>query len=275
MNLVFIYLSDNRKILVMTKKIKQFVFLLLITPLFSNAQFGFSHEIGAFAGGVAFQSDFGVRHDFETNAGNTGFGIGLVHYMNFAYRAECNCYTPETYFNDHFKLRSELSYNSTKLEHFGKWVDRTSVSAAQLRAMKGEAKVTDIGMQLEYFPLSIREFTATDGAFAPFIALGAHYNFFQNNTYSELGPLGTPITTYYDYLPNGYSSEGGSTWSVVSSVGTRYKLTELSDLFVELRWQYYFSDWVDGLRKDPDLHEENKANDWNLWFHFGYIYYLD
>ncbi len=261
----------------MTKKIKHFVFLLLLTPLFSNAQFGFSHEIGAFVGGVAFQSDFGVRHDMKTNAGNTGFGIGLVHYMNFAYRAECNCYTPETYFNDHFKLRSELSYNSTKLEHFGEWAEKNSIWGNQLKAMKGEAKVTDIGMQLEYFPLSIREFTATDGAWAPFIALGAHYSFFQNNTYSELGPLGTELTTYPDYLdhPNEYSSEGGSTFSVVSSVGSRYKLTELSDLFIELRWQYYFSDWVDGLRKDPDFHPENKANDWNLWLHVGYIYYLD
>lgn len=69
--------------------------------------------------------------------------------MNFAYRAECNCYTPETYFNDHFKVRSELSYNSTQLQHFGKWVERNSIIAAQLRAMKGEAKVTDVGMQLE------------------------------------------------------------------------------------------------------------------------------
>ena len=83
--------------------------LLLGANLSMTAQFGFSHEVGAFVGGVAFQSDFGVRHDFETNAGNTGFGIGLVHYMNFAYRAECNCYMPETYFNDHFKVRSELS----------------------------------------------------------------------------------------------------------------------------------------------------------------------
>lgn len=146
--------------------------------------------------------------------------------------------------------------------------------------MKGEAKVTDIGMQLEYFPWSIREFTGTDGSWAPFIALGAHYSFFDNNTYSELGPLGNSNTTYPDYYDvatgyKGWSTDGGSTWSVVSSVGTRYKLTELSDLFVELRWQYYFTDWVDGLRKDPDLHPENKANDWNLWFHFGYIYYLD
>ena len=275
MKLVFIYLSDNEKSLAMTKKFKYLLILLLGVNFSMTAQFGFSHEVGAFVGGVAFQSDFGVRHDFETNAGNTGFGVGLVHYMNFAYRAECNCYTPETYFNDHFKVRTELSYNSTKLEHFGEWADKESLAGNQLKAMKGEAKVTDIGMQLEYFPLSIREFTATNGSWAPFLGLGAHYSFFSNHTYSELGPLGSPLTTYPRYLNGGYSSEGGSTWSVVSSVGTRYKLTELSDLFVELRWQYYFSDWVDGLNKDPNIWNENKSNDWNVWFHVGYIYYLD
>lgn len=274
MRFVFIYLSDNGKILVMTKKIKYLLILLIGANLSMNAQFGFSHEVGAFVGGVAMQSDFGVRHDFETNAGNTGVGIGLVHYMNFAYRAECNCYTPETYFNDHFKVRSELSYNSTNLQHFGEWVDRSSFTANQLKAMKGEAKVTDIGMQLEFFPLSIREFTATDGAWAPFIALGAHYSFFQNGTYSELGPMDSPISTPTKYY-GAWSKEGGSTWSVVSSVGTRYKLTELSDLFAEVRWQYYFSDWVDGLNPNPEVWTENKANDWNLWFHVGYIYYLN
>ena len=74
-----------------------------------NAQFGFSHEVGAIVGPVAFQSDYGERHDFATNAGNTGYGIGIIHYLNFSYKADCNCYTPETFFNDHFKLRSELS----------------------------------------------------------------------------------------------------------------------------------------------------------------------
>ena len=259
----------------MIKKFKHIILFFVLIPLSAEAQFGFSHEVGAFMGGVAFQSDFGVRGDFKTNAGNTGIGIGLVHYMNFSYRAECNCYTADTYFNDHFKLRSELSYNSTKLEHFGEWAEKDSPEGYKLAAMKGEAKVTDVGMQLEFFPWSIREFSASIGGWAPFVGLGAHYSFYQNNTYSELGPLGTQLTTYPRYLPDGYMSGSGSTWSVVSSVGTRYKLTELSDLFVELRWQYYFDDWVDGLRKDPEIYTENKANDWNLWFHFGYIYYLD
>ncbi len=260
----------------MPKILKNLLFLTVFIPFYGNSQLGFSHEIGAFVGGVAFQSDFGVRHDFDTNKGNTGFALGIVHYLNFAYRAECNCYTPDSYFNDHFKLRSELSFNSTKLEHFGEFAEKNSTYGEQLKAMKGEAKVTDIGMQLEYYPWSIRQFTgSTSGSWAPFVGLGAHFSFFQNNTYSELGPLGTLATTYPDYLPDGYSSEGGNAFSVVSSVGTRYKLTPLSDLFVELRWQYYFSDWVDGLRKNPDIYKENKSNDWNLWLNFGYIYYLD
>jgi hypothetical protein len=258
----------------MIKKFKYSLLLLLGVNFSMLAQFGFSHEVGAFIGGVALQSDFGIRNDFKTNSGNTGFAVGLVHYMNFAYRADCNCYAPENYFNDHFKVRSELSYNSTQLQHLGKWAEKNSVTGNQLKAMRGEAKLTDLGMQLEYFPFSIREFSATDGAFAPFIGLGAHYSFYQNGTYSKLGPMDTTISTPTKYY-GAWSDEGGSTWSVVSSVGSRYKLTPLSDLFVELRWQYYFTDWVDGLKPDPEIYTENKANDWNLWLNFGYIYYLD
>jgi len=263
----------------MTKKIIYSLLLVFGISQFSSAQFGFSHEVGAFVGPVAFQSDFGERRDLKTNAGNTGFGVGLVHYMNFSYRAECNCYTPETYFNDHFKLRSELSYTKTKLDHFGEWAEKQSVGGAQLRAMDGEAKVTDIGMQLEFFPWSIRQFTATDGAWGPFIGLGAHYNFYKPNVYSTLGKI-SPLTTGaiddgQKFLNGAINNDGGSTWSIVSSVGSRYKLNELSDLFVELRWQYYFSNWVDGLSPDQKRYPENKVNDWNVWLNFGYIYYLD
>ena len=257
---------------------KKFIITLLLLFGLSNsinAQFGFSHEIGAIIGPVAFQSDYGERHDFATNAGNTGYGIGIIHYLNFSYRAECNCYTPETYFNDHFKLRSELSYNKTELQHFGKYVDpsRTGLAADQLRAMRGSTAVTNIGMQLEFFPLSIREFTATLHSLAPFISLGGQFSFYSPKAWSTLGPLNTPLTTPIKYL-DATTNSGGTVWSIVSSVGCRYKLTELSDLMVDLRLQYYFSNWVDGLNPDPTIYTENRANDWNVWFNFGYIYYL-
>ena len=93
-----------------------------------HGQFGFSHEVGIITGPVVFYSDFGQRNDFDTNIGNVGFGVGLVHYLNFSYRADCNCYTRSTYFNDHFKVRSEIDFHKTNFEHFGEWVepDKTS-----------------------------------------------------------------------------------------------------------------------------------------------------
>ncbi|OZV70694.1 THC0290_0291 family protein [Winogradskyella aurantia] len=260
------------------------MFLLLALGFASQqgfSQLGFSHEIGAFVGGVAFQSDFGVRSNFETNAGNTGLALGLVHYINFSYRADCSCYTTDTYFNDHFKIRSEISWNRTNLEHFGAWVEdsRVSDNADRLRAHSGKAENWDIGMQLEYYPRSIRAFSAGAYSFAPFFALGAHfvaYNPSVSTTYGDGNPDNP--NNFYSFWQDAsggdpfVSDESGSTWSVVASAGTRYKLTVLSDLFVELRWQYYFTDFIDGL--DHKLNS-NKSNDWNLWLNFGYIYYLD
>jgi hypothetical protein len=266
----------------MIKHLLLFLFILLGFSYNSNAQFGFSHEIGGIAGPVAFQSDYGERHDLTTNSGNTGIGIGLIHYLNFSYKADCNCYTPETYFNDHFKLRTELSYNKTNLQQLGQWVapDKIGPEADKLRAMRGSTAVTNIGMQLEYFPFSIRDFTATSGSFGPFISLGGQFSFYNAKASSTMGPLGTPLTTFPKYLtpsegrPYGFSTESGTVWSIVSSVGTRYKLSPLRDLMVDLRFQYFFSNWVDGLNPNPAKYKENKANDWIVWLNFGYIYYL-
>jgi hypothetical protein len=257
----------------------KYIFILCLLLFGSSneaiAQFGFSHEIGVIAGPVAFQSDYGERHDFTTNAGNSGYGIGIIHYLNFSYKAECNCYTPETYFNDHFKLRSELSYNKTELKHFGEWVapKKTSLMANQLRGMEGSTAVTNIGMQLEFYPLSIRDFTASIGSLAPFISLGGQFCFYDPEAHSKLGALNTPVSTPVKYM-GGTTNAGGTVWSVVGSVGTRYKLTPLTDLMLDVRTQYYFSNWVDGLNPDPTIYKENKANDWLVWVNVGYIYYL-
>lgn len=256
-------------------------FVLVFSKQDIYGQFGFSHEVGIITGPVVFYSDFGVRYDWETNTGNVGFGVGLIHYINFSYRADCNCYTRDLYFNDHFKIRNEIDYHKTNFEHFGKWVDpdRTSLIADQLRAMKGSSTVFDVGSQVEYFPLSIRDFAAGAFRVAPFISFGVHWVNYDPEVYSELGALNTPISTPVKYL-NSFQQDGDSTWSVVGSIGFRYKLTPLSDLMLDGRWQYYFSNWIDGLNPTFDNNQsldvpENKANDWIYWINFGYIYYID
>ena len=255
------------------------------------SQLGFSHEIGVIAGPVEFRSDFGSRNEETTNLGNSGIGIGLIHYISFAYSADCNCYTTDTYFNDHFKLRSEVSWNKTNLDHLGFWVqpDKISVQADQLRGHKGVAENFDIGTQLEFFPLSIRDFQGFAYRFAPFVSLGIHYTSFNPkasttfvnpdpNAYGDVFDRSNIYSYWFDNFPVGGDAypinvDGGSTWSTVTSVGVRYKLTKLSDLMLDLRWQYFYSDWIDGL--DHNWRNYDRNNDWLLWLNFGYIYYLD
>jgi hypothetical protein len=269
-----------------------FAFFIFVFTQTAYSQLGFSHELGVIAGPVEFRSDFGGRYEEETNLGNSGIGIGIIHYISFAYSADCNCYTTDTYFNDHFKLRSEVSWNLTNLDHHGFWVqpDKVSANADKLRAHKGVAENFDIGMQLEYFPLSIRSFMAFSPRFAPFISLGVHYTTSSpqaSTTYGD-GDIYNPNNiysfwyendSYLPSIPNGQQREypinleQQSNWSMVTSIGVRYKLTKLSDLMLDLRWQYYFSDWIEGF--NHKIRKYNKFNDWLIWLNFGYIYYLD
>ena len=264
----------------LSKNLALFIIFLLSFSEGVYAQFGFAHEIGLFVGPVAFQSDYGQRLNFSTNAGNSGIGIGIIHYLNFAYKANCNCYTPYHYFNNHLKLRTEWSYNKTNLKHFGASIDPRSYSifSKNLRGMRGNTALTNIGIQLEYYPFSILDFSATTGAIAPFISLGSQFSHYSPKAYSVLGNLEDFSIDKYlapsEGKPHGYSNDSGTVVSIISSIGTRYKLASHSDFLVDLRIQYYFSNWVDGLNPDPTTYLENASNDWLVWFSMGYIYYL-
>ena len=255
------------------------VFIIGISTGF--AQGGFSNELGIIAGPIAFQSDFGERRDFETNSGNTGFGIGIVHFMNFEYRSG---YSKYTYFNDHFKVRSELSWNKTNLKHFGKWVDpsQTKVNADKLRAHSGQSNNFDLGMQLEYFPFSLKEFSYSR-SFAPFVSFGFHVTAYNPKVYTSYGDgnpdnLNNFYGPWYKYSDGTVrdtefiTSKSGITPSIVGSIGTRLKVSYYSDLMLDLRWQRYFNDKVDGLNHTLP---SNKSNDFLLWLNFGYIHYFD
>ncbi len=235
-----------------------------------HAQLGFSHEIGVIAGPVAFQSDYGERYDFDTNKGNVGIGIGLVHYINFAYRADCNCYSRNTYWNDHFKIRSQLSYHVTTLNHLGELSRRNSLGGLQLRSMEGKANVFEAGAHLEYFPWSIRDFQAGGKKWAPYIALGLHYVNFKPEAESSLGPLGNSITTFPTFIDR-IDTSRSSTLAYVGDIGVRYKLTPLSDLLISSAWHFYDSNYVDGLSPN---NTNNRVSDSIWWFNIGYIYYL-
>ncbi|WP_298532548.1 glutamate dehydrogenase [uncultured Algibacter sp.] len=265
-------------------KLKHLVlgFCLLIFTQISNAQFGLYHEIGVIAGPVQFRSDYGQSNDSKTNFGNSGFGVGIIHYLNFTYADSNISSFTNTYFNDHFKVRSELSYNTSKLEHFGEWVDpsKTSEDAKRLRGHTGKANNLDIGAQLEFSPLNLSEFQGYGHKFSPFISLGLHYTFssasvattYQNPNSQAIGDVNDPSNFYSGWEAGSVDVSKSNSWSMVTSAGISYKLTRVSDLMLDFRFQYYFNDWVDGLNHQLP---SNKNNDWLVWINIGYVHYLD
>lgn len=259
----------------MSKTTKVIFLIMLGFIAKSTAQLGFSHEIGVIAGPLELRSDFGERQNFETNSSNMGFGIGVVHFLNFAYREDCNCRTRETFFKDHFKIRSELSWNRTQLNHFGRWVDvnKTSENAERLRTHQGESSNLNLGVQLEYYIFSIRDFEAFANRFDPYVSFGVQYTYSSpkvSTTYGD-GNIFNPDNFFSEWAPGSIAQDNFSVMSIVTSVGVRYKLTALSDLMLDLRWQFFNSDWVDGLNHQLD---SNKYNDRLVWLNFGYIFYI-
>lgn len=258
------------------------ILCLLITYQTLNSQPAFSNEIGIVLGPVQFRSDFGVRNNQDTNIGNSGFGIGIVHYMDFFYRSFYSYTYQDNYFKDHFKLRTEISYNESNLEHLGQWVDasKTSENAKRLRGHKGVGKNLDFGSQLEFFPLSIHAFQASTFRISPYLSAGIHYTLFfpeastsyENPDPTAIGDINNVSNFFSGWEPGSIDPSRGGTFSLVTSVGFRYKINVMSDIVVDLRWQNYFSDWVDGLNHQLN---SNTNNDWLLWLNIGYVYYID
>jgi hypothetical protein len=237
----------------------------------SFAQLGISHEIGVMVGPASFFTDYGERWNIKNNLENAGFGIGLIHYMNFAYRQACHSYVSENFFTEHFKIRSEMDYFYSKLEHFGPVAKQDSEGGRRLRAMHGESQIFQIGAALEYYPLRIRDYNSFAFQFAPYISLGLLYAYYKPEAYSDLGPLTNPNNVFPTFV-GGMDFEGGNTWAIAGSVGLRYRLSVVSDLGFEARWQYYDTDWIDGLNINAP---QNKYNDFLFWFNIGYIHYLN
>jgi hypothetical protein len=254
--------------------------LVLLLAFQLHAQDETSHEIGIIAGSASFTTDYGQRHNFMANVGgNVGPGIGIVYYLNFTdYRYRWNQRT--NYWAEHFRIRAELSYMKAELDHFGKWAEEQTLGGEKLRAHHGKTYLVNLGAQLEFHWVDIVDFGSRripDLKWSPYLSVGAFVDFYNPSLYSERGDWRDPGVLYWKWdindFPKAVRDSKGVTMSATLGLGTRRRLGEYSDILIESRWQYFFSNYVDGLnaRLDP----ANKYNDWLLWVHIGYIYYLN
>jgi hypothetical protein len=265
-----------------------FLFLFLVTLHTINSQnrlfgfrgreFGFTNEVGVFGGFYNLRGDFGERGSREVTT-NTGYAIGIKHYFNFAYRKYYNQSNFEEFLNEHFKIRSEISYNQTDMKHYGKFVEesRTGEDNERLRRHTGKAQNFNIGVQADFYPFEVRRLEDYIYSFVPIISFGMQFTWFNPSVYTTYGD-GDINNLDNFYLPwqvdedPFLSTDSGTTFSIVGGIGGRFKVTKLTDITLDLRWQWYFDDFVDGL--DHKL-QWNKKDDWAVWFTMGYVIYWE
>ncbi len=244
-----------------------FVCLFCFSGPISAQFYDLYHEIGLYAGPVFLKSDFGARGDFKNFYLNNGYNIGAVYYLS----GDQDYYS----IKDNFKLRLELSYMKADLEHIGEYVEgNPSLFRDQLRAMSGKTDAINVGLQVEFYPLKTDDYYR-GGRISPYISLGSQVSLYNSEVKSSLGKIGNPLTTPTKYL-DGYRNDVSKLVpSITGGVGTRYKLSDYHSLLAEVKLQFYFSDWVDGLNPNSKIYTENKANDYLGSINIGYIYYLD
>ena len=254
------------------KLLSLYLFLFFFMNFQMNAQ-ELVQEISMGIGPVSFRGDYGERNDSETNLGNTGLGISISHYLNFAYNNNSR-----SYFNKHFKLRTQVIFQNINLEHHGSYADGSSQGATQLKAMTGKINAFEIGTGIQWYYKNIKDYETNLKILSPYAGLGVGAMFSNPSSETSLsGDLGSETNTFPTFLSqpgeeNPISTDSESAIAVNFQIGTQYRLNKNGDIFVELRWHFYTSDFVDGLSPVGD---QNESDDWSVWLSIGYVYYFD
>ncbi len=256
-------------------RFKLFILLPVVLLFFTNveSQTNANLEAGLSIGFASFQTDFGQRGDFQSTFKNRGLALGGIVYLNF-FNRDPVLNGPVGWGQQHFKLKGEVSYLRADLEHYGSYVDEDTADGAKLRGMTGTSSVLNFGTILEYHPFPIPDFVSgSDRKLSPYFGLGV------------MGGLSSPTIetkggdwkTNPSLLIEAYQLEGAVddsskvVLSLMLSGGLRFKLDDNSSLLLDMRWQYFNDNHIDGLDPDETL-VPNNHDDWLYYLNLGYIF---
>lgn len=239
-----------------------------------------THDVGIFVGPYSIQSDYGQRYDLQSEIGNMALSVSLVHYLTFYNR---NARWNARYrIIDDIAIKTEINFLTTDdLRHHGKYIigGGPNSNRQKLRDMRGSVSMLNVGVSAEYHLRDLRTFSAyySDFNWLPYISFGLMYSMFENDLTTEHGNgdwRSNPTLLFTKWQNWQDRAVGkGSTGSAVLGAGIRYKLTERMDLSALARWQYFFSDNVDGLNAKND--PANKYNEWLVSLQVGVIWHLN
>lgn len=249
-------------------------FIVILSILVFNISSSISQNthqgIGIQIGSSILHSDYGEGYSSDVNA----LSVSLTHSLFFFSKSS---WRKQNILNN-IALRSELNFVSNiKLSHKGKYINGNGNLATQLRAMTGSFKITNIGFQGEFYLKNLEDFIYYNNRYRenwnPYLLAGIQFSIFKNSLNSTLGDW----TQDSSVLPEKWIDPSetdigrGTSFSSTFGLGTRYKLNNEIDLNAQFKWQFFFSDSLDGLRSNSP---ENEDNEWLTVFQIGFIYNL-
>lgn len=246
-----------------------FAVLLFFFFINSRAQTSLSHEVGGFFGIASFQTDMGLSDEFSA-ANQATMGFGISYYMKF-FGSQYNWRSGSSFFSEHFKLKAEFSYiNNTNVSFEPAGLNE------KLDDMKATIKLYNAGLNLEYYILELEDYSSfyrSAGSINPFVTVGIHYSYSQPDILvNDVSIKGQeePYTGLIDkWQRDAVFLEPENIFSATAGIGVRFGL-EMLDFSLEGRYQYYFSDVVEGLNAADD--PANKSNDSMVFINAGIIY---
>lgn len=233
-----------------------------------NAQSNANLEAGVSLGFASFQTDFGQRGDWESTFKNRGIAVGAVLYLNF-FNRDPVISGPVGWGQQHLKLKGEISYLQANLKHYGRYIEDSSPQdISKLEKMTGKSTVINFGTIIEYHPFPIPDFIpGSNRKISPYFGLGVMAGF-SNPT------IDAPYGLIEAYQAEGAVDDSSSlALSLMFSGGLRFKFDDDDSLMLDMRWQYFASDYIDGLNPDNDILDgANKNDDWLYYLNLGYIH---
>ena len=250
-------------------------FIVILSVIVFNISSSISQNtpqgLGVQIGNSIIHTDYGEGNSSDVNA----LSVSLTHSLYFF---AISSWRKQNTLNHHIALRSELNFVSNiKLSHKGEYVNGNGNLATQLRAMTGSFKITNIGFQGEIYLKNLKEFIYYNNQYGtnlnPYLLAGIQFSIFKNSLNSTLGDWTQDSSVLPEKWrdPSDTSVGRGTSFSSTFGLGTRYKLNNEIDLNAQFKWQFFFSDNLDGLRSNSP---ENEDNEWSTVFQIGFIYNL-
>lgn len=240
--------------------------LFLLTSLYIGAQNTPNLEASLNIGFASFQSDYGEDGNSKSNfSGNMGLAVGGSLYVNF-FSQDPSLTGEPSWSQKHLKLKLEGSYFSAKLEHFA---DEPITDSR--KNMVGRASVINFGTILEYHPFVIPDFVpGIKKKLTPYFGLGIMGTF----ALPEVDTSNLILAYQTDDEGVVYASDQPVfTYSLMPSAGLRYQLDNGGAIMLDMRWQYFGSDFIDGLNPNNEIiNDSNKHNDWLYYLNVGYVF---